>query len=56
MRFTPDFDSSEAALLYATAQGLDWIGSAAAGQTPACPAPVSLSSHTPKLTAWPTKN
>jgi hypothetical protein len=41
MRFIPEFDSGEAALHYATAQGLDWIGSAAASQAVACPALVS---------------
>nr|WP_310734645.1 hypothetical protein [Azohydromonas caseinilytica] len=46
LRFTPEFDSGEAALHYATAQGLDWIGRTAADQAPACPAPVSHLSHT----------
>jgi hypothetical protein len=36
MRFVPEFDSGEAALQYATAQGLDWIGRAAASQARAC--------------------
>jgi hypothetical protein len=45
MRFTPEFASGEAALHYATAQGLDWIGSAAAGQALACLAPVSQPLH-----------
>lgn len=34
MRFVPEFDSAEEALQYATTQGLDWIGSTAAGQAP----------------------
>ncbi|MDZ5456730.1 hypothetical protein SM757_09090 [Azohydromonas lata] len=35
LRFTPEFGSGEAALHYATAQGLDWIGRTAADQAPA---------------------
>ena len=46
MRFVPEFDSGEAALQYATAQGLDWISRAAASQALAGPAPVSHPSHT----------
>ncbi|WP_157264437.1 hypothetical protein [Azohydromonas aeria] len=34
MRFVPEFDSGEAALRYATAQGLDWIGRTAAASHP----------------------
>jgi hypothetical protein len=48
MRFVPEFDSGEAALQYASAQGLDWIGRAAASQPPAGPARVSHPSHTPE--------
>jgi hypothetical protein len=48
MRFVPEFDSGEAALQYATAQGLDWIGRAAASQAPAGSARISHLSHTPE--------
>jgi hypothetical protein len=46
MRFVPEFDSGEAALHYATAQGLDWIGRTAADQAPAGPARVFHPSYT----------
>jgi hypothetical protein len=48
MRFVPEFDSGEAALQYASAQGLDWIGRAAASQASAGPARISPSLHTPE--------
>jgi hypothetical protein len=45
MRFVPEFDSGEAALHYATAQGLDWIGRALASQTRAGAARISHPLH-----------
>lgn len=48
MRFVPEFDSGEAALQYATAQGLDWIGRADARPATAVPAAASHPSHTPE--------
>jgi hypothetical protein len=48
MRFVPEFDSGEAALQYATTQGLAWIGCAAATQALAGLAPVSHPLHTPE--------
>lgn len=48
MRFTPEFDSGEAALHYAAAQGLDWVGSAAAGQPLACPGSFIQPLHIPE--------
>jgi hypothetical protein len=48
MRFVPEFDSGEAALQYASAQGLDWIGRAAASQALSGPARISHPSHTPE--------
>lgn len=46
MRFVPEFDSGVAALHYATAQGLDWIGRTAPDQALPGRACASPSSHT----------
>jgi hypothetical protein len=48
MRFVPEFDSGEAALQYASDQGLDWISRAAASPALAGPARISHPSHTPE--------
>jgi hypothetical protein len=48
MRFVPEFDSGEAALQYASAQGLDWIGRAGASQPLVGAARLSHSSYTPE--------
>jgi hypothetical protein len=48
MRFLPLFDTSRAAIRYATDQGLAWVGALASP-------PVPLAS-TPETFAWPRKN
>jgi hypothetical protein len=48
MRFLPLFDTSRAAIRYATDQGLAWVGALASPRVPLA--------STPETFAWPRKN
>nr|WP_232540046.1 hypothetical protein [Azohydromonas aeria] len=56
MRFVPEFASAREALHYATTQGLEWIGSAAAGPQPPHGARITTSFTNTGETSWPRKN